>query len=364
MFSRILCLAVVSGALALVSGCRTAERPDAVNAKFDRLFCWNFTNDEKEAAEFAGAGVTDVLVTGRKQYDLAVKYGMTPYWKCFTPVGPHPQVMTPEETGHHDYINGKDLDRKMPRRERQKLIHARRREVKHRYGGEPVAKIDTLNNRSVACFISDEGLALTRKKLDRMMKEAPSGNAGMFLDYFGYTNHRGCYCKDCLAKYRKYLADGKLADTPENRTVFYREKLVAYYNGVIDHIKSRHPDYKIVVHVYPDFRDDPLYGNRIKADYCGQTVSWYFKFDEEKIRRYTGFVVDHARDHHPFAEGVPFVGLSTDKNSSLGYKTPAEVEHDLRTILASGGRTVMVCNGRAILEPGYHEVFRKYCGRE
>ena len=222
----------------------------------------------------------------------------------------------------------------------------------------------TLNYTKLACFISDDDFALSRKKIDFILKNAPSGAAGMFLDYIGYANHQGCYCKNCLLKYQKYLTERNLKDTPENKTAFYREKLVEYYNKVIDYIKSRRPDYKIAVHVYPDFKNNPLYGNRTKADYCGQTVSWYFKFNEEKIRKYTEFVVNHAKDYYPFAEGIPFIGVNPDKTSSLGYKTPAEVEQELQIILAAGSRTVMVCNGDVILKDGYYEVFRKYCGKE
>ena len=177
-------------------------------------------------------------------------------------------------------------------------------------------------------------------------------------------NHHGCYCKNCLQKYRQYLAARKLKDTPENKTAFYREKLVEYYNRVIDYIKNSHSNYKIVAHIYPDFRNDPLYGNRTKADYCGQTVSWYFKWDENKIRKYTEYVLNHAKDHFPSVEGIPFIGINEAKNSSLAHKTPMEVEQELRIILASGSRTVMVCNGTAILKAGYYEVFKKYCGKE
>ena len=347
----------------LTGGCRTVDQNASGNQKFERLFSWGSPTSEAAAKRYAAAGVTDIVVHNRKQFDLAVKYGMTPYWKCFTPAGSHRQVMTPEEEKLQAYLAGKDLDPKMPRAERMKILHKRRIEKQHRYGGEPVKEIDVICS-NIACFISDEDLALSRQKLDQMMADAPDGVAGMYLDYFGYMNNRGCYCEKCLVKYRKYLAENKLQDTPGNRTVFYREKLAEYYNKVIDYIKSRHPDYKIAVHIYPDFRNDHLYGNRTKADYCGQTVSWYFKFDEPKIREYTQFVVKHAKDHFPNAEGLPFIGLSTDKNHSLGYKTPAEVEHDLRTILKAGGRTVMVCNGHDILKPGYFEVFRKYCGRK
>ena len=28
----------------------------------------------------------------------------------------------------------------------------------------------------------------------------------------------------------------------------------------------------------------------------------------------------------------------------------------------AGGRMLMVCNGPVMIEPGYFEVFRKYCG--
>lgn len=350
------------GVFFLLGGCKSASGTvSSEMMKFQRLFCWGNPKDDKTAMRYASAGVTDIVVRNKEQYDLAVKYGMTPYWQIFTPSGPHPQVMTEEETKHFNYINGKDLDRKLSRAERMKLIDVRRIEKQHRYGGEPVAKIDTLNSVILPCFISDDDFAFTRKKIDRLLKDAPPQAAGMFIDCIGYMNHHGCYCEKCLAKYRKYLADRKLTDTPENRTSFYREKLVEYYNNVIDYIKSKHPDYKIVIHVYPDFRNDPLYGNRIKADYCGQTVSWYFKWDEEKIRKYTGYVLNHAKDHYPSAEGIPFIGINENNNSSLAYKTPEEVERELRIILASGSRTVMVCNGTAILKPGYYEIFKKYC---
>ena len=364
MFSKMIGMSLVSAFLLSFCVSLSAGNDAEVEpVKFRRFFCWGCLRNEDEAKRFAEAGVTDILVNSRKQYDLAVKYGMTPHWRVFTPAGPHPQVMTPEETKYCDYIGGKDLDPKMPAAERSAILHARRRDVQYRYGGEPVAEIDVLAS-PIPCFISDEDLALTKEKLDKLMEGAPDGIAGMFLDYFGYMNHRGCYCPGCLAKYQAYLDGRKLEDTPENRTAFYREKIVEYYEKVIAYIKSRHPDYKITVHVYPDFRADPLYGNRIGADFCGQTVSWYFKFDEPKIRQYTDYVVTRAQDYHKGAEGIPFIGLNTNKDHSLGYKTPDEVEHDLRTILAAGGRTVMVCSGRDILAPGYFEVFRKYCGKK
>ncbi len=345
----------------LLCGCMTAKNNIGKgNAKFDRLFCWGRPANEESARKFAQAGVTDILAENREQVELGLKYGMNSYYKCFHPQGPHRQVMLPEEEMQYDYINGKDLDRNLPAAERNQILDRRIREKNHRYGGETVGDIDTLNT-TIPCFISDEGLDLTKKKLDAILQEAPPESRGMCLDYLGYMNHHGCYCDGCIAKYKEYLAAKNLEDTVANQTSFYREKLVEYYNAVIDYIKSKRPDYKIIVHIYPEFKSDPLYGNRVKADYCGQTVSWYFKWNLEKIANYTRYVMEHAKDFFSNAEGIPFIGLNTNAASSLGSKTPEEVELELQTILAAGGRTVMVCNGGAILDPGYFEVFRKYC---
>ena len=350
------------GLIAIAAGCHTPAEKDTT--KFVRFFSWGRPVSEEDAAKFAAAGVTDVLVSNRKQFDLAVKYGMRPYWKCFIPAGPYRQVMTPDEEKLYNYINGKDLDRKMPSAERQKIIHRRRTEKRSQYGGEAVVHPDPLTSiGGISCFISDTDFSLSRKKLDKILESAPDGTAGIFLDYIGYMNHFGCYCTGCRKKYAEYLKNQKLADTQENRNVFYRDRLVEYYNRVIDHIRQRRPDFKVAIHVYPDFEPEHLYGNRTKADFCGQTVAWYFQWPADKIRKYTRYVTGHAKDHHPDAEGIPFLGLSTDPKSSLGYKTPADVERELRDILSAGGRTLMICCGKTIIEPGYFEVFRKYCGK-
>lgn len=359
--ARYLCLTVTALFCLIAGGCKTFSRP-AEKTHFVRFFNWSAPRNPQEAQRFADIGVTDVVVNSKKSYELVKKFGMTPYWKCFTPAGPHLQVLLPEENKYQAYISGADLDPKMPRAKRNEILNKRKNEVQHRWGGEMVTSIDVLA-KSIPCFLSDDNLVLSRKKIDNILKDAPQDVAGIFLDFFGYTNHNGCYCAKCLAKYRTYLSERKLADTPENKVLFYREKLIGYYDAVINYIKSKKPHYKIVVHIYPDFKADPLYGNRVKAEFCGQTVAWYFQWNQEKIKKYTAVTVNRARDHHSFAQGIPFLGLNTDKTSSLGYKTPADVERELKTILSAGGDTIMICCGRTIIEEGYYEVFKKYCGK-
>ena len=355
---KISLMALFSVIFFLLCGCVCSG--SAVSDKFERLFCWGGPTSETNAQRYAAAGVTDVMVKNRKSYLLAKKYGMTPYWQCFTPVGPHRQVMTPEEEKYHDFILGRDLNKNLSKAERTRILDQRRISTNHRYGGEMVRNFDTLNT-DIPCFNSDEDFSLADKRLDDLLKNAPADVAGMYLDYIGYMNHNGCYCATCLKLYGQYLSKHNLADNPENQTAFYRHKIIEYYDKVISYVKSKHPHYKFVVHIYPDFKNDPLYGNRTRADYCGQTVSWYFKWNQEKIAKYTQFVVNNARDHYNFVEGLPFIGLNVNCKSSLGYKSPQDVETELQTILAAGGKTLLVCSGRYIIEPGYYEVFKKYC---
>ena len=349
--------------LVLLCGCcgiRQKHSDTKTALRFHRVFTWGRPVNDDAAKRYAEAGVTDIPVGNQKQSELAIKYGMTPYIATFTAAGPHKQVMTPEEEKFFIYIMGKDLDRKLPQEERMKIIHRRRTESNHRFGGEKEAKLDVLAHR-IPCFISDTDFSFSRKKLDMLLKKAGPGIKGMYLDAIGYTNHRGCYCKNCLKNLKNYLRKNNLPDTQANRDIFYRNELINYYNKVIDYIKLRRPDFKIVAHLWPDFQPDPVFGNRLKLDFCGQTVAWYFKWKEEKIARYTRFVVEHARDHYSFSEGIPFLGINSSRQTSLGYKTPQDLEKELQIILNSGGRTLMICTGAVMIENGYFEVFKKYC---
>jgi hypothetical protein len=51
---------------------------------------------------------------------------MTPYYSCFSLADPHFQVVTSEEEQYRRYISGKDLDKKLSKEERNKIIHQRR----------------------------------------------------------------------------------------------------------------------------------------------------------------------------------------------------------------------------------------------
>jgi hypothetical protein len=353
-------ICVLAALLISVSAVAGTAAPGA-SRRFSRVFCWGRLTDGETARKYQEIGVTDVPVANPEQLALARKYGMTPYCGAFSARGPHRQVMTEEENAHFAYIHCRDLAG-TDSVDRTAEKHRRRLETRHQYGGEPVATLDTLNDARLPCFSSDADYRLSKKAIDTICSKV-EGVAGIYFDYIGYTNFKGCYCTNCLAAYQAYLAEKRLPDTQRQKDGFYRDRLVKYYNDMIDYVKSRHPDFKIVVHLYPAFLPEPLYGNRIKADFCGQTVAWYFPWSTEKIAAYTRVTVREQNKHFPGVRGVPFLGINRTAGS-LWVKDAATLERELRTILAAGGDWLMVCNGKDMLDPGIDEVFKKYCGRD
>ena len=344
-----------------LSGCYTsAEQPH-----FKRVFCWGTPYNEDAARKFSEIGVTDIMVHNQAQYDLAVKYKMTPYCGVFLPQGPYLQVMTKEETEYHNYINGYDLNRKnYTNNEFQKILNQRRIEKNHRFGGEYENAIDTLNYIGIQCFNSDEDYKLSKSRIDSILKKAPAGVKGIYFDFLGYTNHYGCYCKVCLQDYQKFLQAKNLKDSENNRNIFYRDILVKYYNAMTDYVKSKRPDFKVLAHIYPVFTPEVLYGCRTNVDFCGQTVAWYFPWELAKVAKYTDIVLKSAKKYYPHSEGIPFVGLNAAHGSALVNKSPEVLEKELQTILGAGGRTLLVCNGADMIKNNYYEIFKKYCSEK
>ena len=100
-------LLLLTTLIMLFTGCKTMEKNASMeNMKFERLFSWGPPTNEETAEKYAQAGVTDIIVYSEKQLEMATKHGMRGYWTCFTPEGPHCQVMNEEETRHFNYING------------------------------------------------------------------------------------------------------------------------------------------------------------------------------------------------------------------------------------------------------------------
>lgn len=323
--------------------------------RFERVFCWGSVTDEASARAYAEVGVTDVFVKGTNGLAAARKYGLRTY--CgFGPNGTHGQVLSAEEKKHFDYLNATELKKSLTKDERRAEIEARRKKANCQFGGEPQTLPDMCPDR-IICFLGDEALSKSKARMDKTLGDNPQVD-GIAFDYIGYVNLHSCECEDCKTRFAVWLKAGGRAENEENRNLFFREQLVNYINALVDYAKSVRPGIKVAMHLYPAFRPDPLYGKDLKADYIEETVAWYFQWPDEKISDYTRRIV--TTPHMPGARSVPFVGLNATEGRALAYKSPERLDHELRLILAAGGRSVAVCNGADMLKPGYREVFMRY----
>ena len=231
-----------------------------LSAGFSRVFCWGRLTDEKTALQLRAAGVTDIPVYDRQQYELAVKHGITPYYGVFLPCGPHPQGLTAAELEYQRHIAAADCPGTA--KERYPEASRRRISVNYQYGGEPAGDGVEVLVSDIACFRSDENLELTRRRLDELMAPGWPEVKGIFLDFIGYVNYRSCECEKCRRDYREYLRKNRLEHSQEQKDAFFRDALVNYYDQVIELVKRRRADFKVVIHCYPAFLPEPLYGNR------------------------------------------------------------------------------------------------------
>ena len=328
--------------------------------RFERILSWGLAGTEEAVRVHAEIGVTDLRVRGGKAIAAARACGIRPYCRqAFLPCGKHLQVMSSDERERFDFLMGRDLQG-LPEDERTKRLDARRRECQCRFGGEPEVPMDFCLT-DLQCFTSDVGLVLSRARLDEILAANPEAE-GICFDGIGYANLHSCECEDCKSALATYLSRNALADTEESRNGFYLEALVAYANAMVDYVRSRRPGVKVAIHLWPTFRPKPLYGSMIRADYVEETVAWYFPWEKAKIAEYVRRVCGAKRPQG--SQGVPFVGLNATPGKALAFKSPERLEDELRQILATGGKTLSVCNGQDMLKPGYREVFAKFAPGE
>ncbi len=148
---------------------------------------------------------------------------------------------------------------------------------------------------------------------------------------------------------------------------FSLDTLVAFNNELADYARSLRPGVKVATHIYPVFLPEPLYGNRLNVDYCGQTAAWYFYpfWPYEKIKRYAHIISFDAKKYHQRAVGVALIGIHTRPKVYGPVKTPERIERELKAILEGGCTRVQVCSMHDVLyDEKIGAVFKKFFGRK
>lgn len=268
--------------------------------------------------------------------------GDLPAWRKLYPQDPPPlQVMTPEE----DLALERFLADKTPGKSG------------YQFGGEPVHDLEVLIT-PLLCFHDPRVMEVFSRQIDEML--AFSGVRGVAFDYIGYRNYRCCHCPTSQRELAAYRSRHPDLDAATALTRFSLESLVDFSNRLSGHVRQAKPEARVITHVYPVFLAEPLYGNRLDVDVCGQTAAWYFEpyWSIAKITSYSRVICGDAKRYHPRAEGAGLIGYG-----KYPVKPPDRVAAELQAILDGGCRRVHVCSlNDVIRNPEAAEVFARFFG--
>ncbi len=321
--------------------------------KFTRLFAWMNIGNDEVARQARALGVTDAAMgaSNKEQFAIAKKYGIRTY-AIYMPAGERMQDPGALYVNLRDMLTAAKIeDKDMAAIRRSYYCNL----FGTRYGGESDETNyyqDILLTR-IPCISGDDAMEAAKKRLKELCEM--SNVDGIAFDYIGYENFRDCKCAVCDQACRAYLATETLPDTFKNRQGFFLKQLVDYNNKLVAYIKELRPEFKVMTHIYPNFAPEPLYGNRLKVDFCAQTASWYFLWPQDKIAKYAETIKKDAG-------GVSFMGYyDSRKHPEFPYKSPERIALELSTMLEHGSDMLSVCGFNDVMNnPEAANVFRRY----
>ena len=269
--------------------------------------------------------------------------GLANLWKTQYPDRPIPwQVMSEDEEAALNFISAG----------RNRYL------IPYQWGGEPVMANEVLTTR-IICLCNQEAKELLKSMIDEIA--SVPGVEGLAFDGFGYQNYRCCYCDRCQSLLAEYTQAHPQLPADQASVGFFRDTLVAYLNDLADYARTRRPDLKTSIHIWPVFAPEPLYGNRLDVDHCGQTAAWYTLWPEAQIAEYSRTIVEGAQQYHERQQGVGMIGYY-DRPGEFPVKDAARVDMELRTMIENGCRHIQVCSALDVIKnQEVAEVFRRHC---
>ena len=231
--------------------------------------------------------------------------------------------------------------------------------VPYQWGGEPLLTNEVLLNK-IICFNNVEARELLKPLIDKIL--SVPGLEGIAFDGFGYQNYHSCHCEHCRKLLNEYKKNHPQLSAKQAEINFFRATLVDYINYLAGYARSRKAGSKTTIHIWPVFAPEPLYGNRLNLDYCGQTAAWYTLWPQEKIGQYSKIISGQAGRYYQHQEGVGMIGYY-DRPGKFPVKNAACVDMELKTMLENGCRRIQVCGaGDVINNKEVAAVFKKYFG--
>ena len=327
---------------------------------FVQLTGWGGGNPEEIVPQAAEVGFNEIIVVNhdtnylRRLVEAGRQHGIGIYSSIFLSdvkdwqkrragIAPPLQEMNQEENAALDRIEADKT----------------RGKSRYQYGGEPFQPVEVLTS-PMLCFHVPEVPAFFKEQV-RDILSVP-GIKGIAFDFFGYRNYRCCRCARSMAAFEAWHRQNPALSREKTLDQFSLETLVEFTNSLAHYARSIRPGAKVQCHVYPVFLPEPLYGNRLDVDYCGQTAAWYFEplWSIGKIRDYSRVIFGQEKKYFQRAEGVALVGVY-NRPELYPVKGSDRLTQELQAILDGGGDRVQVCSFNDVLnDPPTREVFKRF----
>lgn len=288
---------------------------------------WSWTMGDKSDTEIVASakslGFNAIQARSKNMVEECHKVGMEAIAQLWFSSAPKDllQVMLPEE-------------------EERLKQQAENLTVKDLYqeGGEPIqgGEVHTFNP---LCLDRPKALEFAKQRIDTIIA---AGYDGIGFDGIGYRNYNACFCPISRMKQEEFWKKHPELSREQAIRKYSEECLVSFYGTLVTYAKEKKPDIKTICHIYPHFAPNPLYGNKLPVDYCGQTVSWFFlpHWSLDKIERYTYEAVNHEAQFHPNSESAPFIGIYTLSPFERHRKSVRQVREEIRTVKKSGAKAI------------------------
>lgn len=335
----------------------------SVDAELRILTGWGGGKAEEVVPKAAEIGFTELVIHPEdsanfaKFIELGKPHGIDIYawltlgdiaaWKkAFSDADPPLQVMSAAE---QEALKGIQADKTVGK-------------SRFQFGGEPVNKVEVLE-APLLCFHAPRVIEAFKKKIDGIL--SIPGVKGIALDYIGYQNYRCCYCETSQSQLAAFGKQHPELSTEEARHQFSLETLVDFNNRLSAYVREVKPDARVITHVYPVYLPEPLYGNRLDLDVCGQTAAWFFEpfWSTEKITNYSRVISQKAKQYHDRPTGAALIGYF-NRPDKFPVKSGQRLTAELQAILDGGCCRVHVCSLNDVLNtPEAAEVFRNFFGR-
>ena len=228
----------------------------------------------------------------------------------------------------------------------------------YQYGGEPAAGRREILDQNFTCPNNPGVVPYTLKRVAELKE---MGYDGVIFDFVGYRNYRSCQCGLCLVKLEKFRVQHPELNARQAGEKFYENVLVDLYETLYRKTKEIAPGLLIANHIHPVYLPNVFYGHRVKADYCGVTVSWFFKphWPLEKVRDYAAKVVSGTYAHD-CVEPMPMIGIYTDSEYARDRRSPERLRQELQIIKAAGAKHLVACElGHILRDPETARVVRE-----